>query len=152
MLGVKKELERIVGIVEPGFLKMYPVIQVEKKLDTGKYYGKVEIIEKPKVHLFTQGDVVKLMKERGVGRPSTYAKIIQTLLQRNYVIESKKSKRLIPTELGVKVYTCLSRNYFQLISEERTVMLEKIMDEIEEGKRNYVDVLDELYEEIKSIP
>jgi len=54
--------------------------------------------------------------------------------------------------LGVKVYTYLSQNYFQLISEERTAMLEKIMDEIEEGKRNYVDVLDELYEEIKSIP
>ena len=152
VLGVKKELERIVGIVEPGFLEIYPIIQVEKKLDTGKYYSKVEIIEKPKVHLFTQGDVVKLMKERGIGRPSTYAKIIQTLLQRNYVIESKKTKKLIPTDLGVKVYTYLSRNYFQLISEERTAMLEKIMDEIEEGKRNYVDVLDELYEEIKSIP
>ena len=152
VLGVKRELERVVGIVEPGFLKIYPIIQVEERISPGKYHGKVEVIEKPKVSLFTQGDVVKLMKERGIGRPSTYAKIIQTLLQRNYIIESKRTKKLIPTDLGVKVYTYLSQNYFQLISEERTAMLEKIMDEIEEGKRNYVDVLDELYEEIKSIP
>ena len=152
ILGTSRELERVVDIVKPGFLKIYPMVKTESYVKPGKYVGRMEIIEKPKVSLFTQGDVVKLMRERGIGRPSTYAKIIQTLLQRNYVIESKRMKKLIPTDLGIKVYTYLSQNYFQLISEERTAMLEKIMDEIEEGKRDYIEVLNELYKEIKSIP
>lgn len=76
-------------------------------------------------------------------------KIVQTLLQRGYVIETKGKKKLVPTEKGIKVYQYLITKYKDLVSEERTRQLEKIMDMVEEAKADYQDVLNELYEEIK---
>ena len=150
-LGVEKEIQRIVNIKERGFLEFYNIVDVEPAIKKGKYIShEVRIIEKPTTYPFTHGDLVKQMKEREIGRPSTYAKIIDTLFQRKYIIE--REKRLIPTELGIKVYTYLSQNYSRLVSEERTAMLEKIMDDIGRGEKNYLDVLDELYDEIVSLP
>ena len=89
------------------------------------------------------------MKERKIGRPSTYAKIVKTLLDRHYVIETKGRKKLVPTELGTKVYHYLITRYKELVSEERTRQLEELMDLIEENKANYQEILNEMYKEIK---
>ncbi len=101
------------------------------------------------VPLYTQADVVALMKERGIGRPSTYATIIQKLLDRKYVRESQQKKRLYPTQLGIRVYNFLSENYEDLVSEERTRILEETLDAIAAGERDYQDALREMYLEIR---
>jgi len=151
VMGVEKEIQRIVNIKEKNFLEFYNMVSVEPAIEKGKYIShEVRILEKPTAYPFTHGDLVRQMKERGIGRPSTYAKIIDTLFQRKYIIERKK--RLVPTGLGIKVYTYLSQNYSRLVSEERTAMLEKIVDDIERGEKNYLDVLNELYDEIVSLP
>jgi reverse gyrase len=83
-----------------------------------------------------------MMKSRGIGRPSTYAKIVRTLYDRNYVIQ--RAGRMIATKLGKQVYDFLHTTFGDLVSEELTRQLEAKMDEIEEGKANYLEVLNEL--------
>jgi reverse gyrase len=89
------------------------------------------------------------MKERGIGRPSTYAKILDIILRRGYVFETKKYKYLYPTKRGIEVYDYLVKKYRDMVSEERTRMLEKYMDMIESGQIDYQSVLRELHEEIE---
>ena len=98
---------------------------------------------------YTQSDVIQLMKERGIGRPSTYATIVDRLFMRNYVIE--KYGRIIPTKLGIRVFDYLSKNYGSFVSEERTRLLEEKMDAVEKGELDYYKALEELYKEIKAI-
>ncbi|AJC70975.1 reverse gyrase [Thermococcus guaymasensis DSM 11113] len=147
----KVELEGYVEIIEDGWTKLRsPPMRQLPKLEPGM---KLKVIESkkwkaPKVSLYTQGDIIALMKERGIGRPSTYAKIVETLLRRGYVIETKGRKKLVPTEKGIKVYHYLISKYRELVSEEKTRELEEKMDLIEEGRLNYLEVLNELYNEI----
>ncbi len=88
------------------------------------------------------------MRERGIGRPSTYAVILQKLLMRRYVIE--KNGKLIPTKLGIMVYDFLTSKYQNLISEDRTRALEEKMSMIEEGRAEYQETIKEVYQEIRS--
>jgi reverse gyrase len=96
--------------------------------------------------------IVAMMKERGIGRPSTYSTIIEKLLERNYVYE--KNGFLIPTKLGILVYNFLNsleeKEFF--IKEEFTRELEKMMDNVEEGTENYQNVLLNIYENLFNIP
>ncbi|MCS7386623.1 MAG: reverse gyrase [archaeon GB-1867-005] len=152
ILGVARNIDRIIKVKEPGFLTVNPIVRVEVKVEEGEVKPvKVDVRRKALVTLYTHGDVIRLMKERGIGRPSTYAKIVQTLIQRGYVMETKR-KKLMPTKLGKSVYRYLASKYGNLVSEKRTAMLEEIMDQIERGERNYIEVLSELYREISSIP
>ncbi len=134
--------------VKGGWAVHYPfVYQVKPPLVGGPIEVEVKHLQVPAAPLFTQGDVVALMKERGIGRPSTYATIIDKLLQRRYVIE--RNSKLIPTRLGVQVYDFLTAEYPDLISEERTRILEEKMNAVEEGLADYQELLDELYREIQ---
>ena len=148
----KTEIEGYVDILYEGWTKIRnPPLRRLPKLEKGQRI-RVKEIKKwkaPKVPLFTQGDIIALMKERKIGRPSTYAKIVKTLLDRHYVIETKGRKKLVPTELGTKVYHYLITRYKELVSEERTRQLEELMDLIEENKANYQEILNEMYKEIK---
>ncbi|BCS91920.1 reverse gyrase [Metallosphaera javensis (ex Sakai et al. 2022)] len=101
--------------------------------------------------LYTQGELVSLMKQRKIGRPSTYAFIISTLLKRGYVFETMKVKRLIPSKLGQHVFEFLNSRYSNFVSEDRTRSLLERMDLIEEGKEDYRQVLKQLYNEIQDI-
>lgn len=101
--------------------------------------------------LYTQGELIAEMKNKKIGRPSTYATIVSTLLKRKYVIESKKVKRLVPSKLGINVYEFLNNNYFKFVSEDRTRELLEHMDRIEEGSEDYRQVLKQLYDEIQNI-
>jgi len=103
------------------------------------------------IDLYTQADIVNEMKKKQIGRPSTYATIINTILKRHYVIESKKSKKLIPTPLGIEVNKYLNQNFSKFVSEERTRGLLALMDKIETGNENYISVLNEVYKEINEI-
>jgi len=142
------EIEGIIEAIEPGFTIIQP-IKIIPKLKEPLSVIDVKFKRIPTVSLYTQGDIVELMKKRGIGRPSTYATIIQTLLERGYVEE--KNKMLKPTKLGIKIYEYLSKFYNNLVSEERTRELEKKMEEIEEGRVNYQYILKDLYQEIKSL-
>ena len=83
------------------------------------------------------------MEEKGIGRPSTYAPTISTILERNYV--EKQGKYLYPTELGRIVTQLLSGNFENIVDVAFTAQMEELLDEIELGKKNWVDVLSEFY-------
>ncbi len=110
---------------------------------------KVTYWKAAKVRLYSQSDIINLMREKKIGRPSTYATIVSKILRRGYAIES--GKKLVPTKLGVYVYYFLNKKYGKFVSEERTRLLEEKMDMIEEGKVDYMQVLYGLKEETDEI-
>jgi len=129
--------------------QLYPYrVSIYRPLKEGK--GKIEL-EKRMISppLYTQADIIRLMKELKIGRPSTYATIIEKLFRRRYVREYQG--KLIPTERGINVYEFLIGNYRKFISEERTRVLEEKMDEVERGEREYNEVLSELYREMNEL-
>ncbi len=147
----RTEIEGYIDVVEDGWTKLRsPPFRRLPNLEPGE---KLKVVEAkkwkaPKVPLYTQGDIIALMKERKIGRPSTYAKIVETLLRRYYVIETRGRKKLVPTEQGIKVYHYLMTKYRDLVSEEKTRELEEVMDLIEEGGMDYQGVLEGLYHEL----
>jgi len=148
----KAEIEGYIEVIEDGWTKLRsPPFRQLPRLEKG---AKLKVVEfkkwkAPKVSLYTQGDIVAMMKERKIGRPSTYAKIVQTLLQRYYVLETRGRKKLVPTDQGIKVYHYLISKYKELVSEEKTRELEEIMDMVEENRVDYQEVLRNLYEELR---
>ncbi len=101
--------------------------------------------------LYTQGEIVREMKERGLGRPSTYAKIVESIRRHGYVILSKKQKYLIPTKTGINVHEYLVSNYPILVSENTTVELENNMKKIEKGETSYLTLLAKLSTLLKNL-
>ena len=94
---------------------------------------------------YTEATLVKAMEEKGVGRPSTYASIVSTIQDREYV--NKTDKRLAPTALG-EVVTGLMMDRFQdIIDVEFTAGMENRLDDVEAGKQNWKDLLAEFYKD-----
>lgn len=102
------------------------------------------------VREYTQAEVIAEMKRRGLGRPSTYAKIVETLMRRKYVWNVGKNY-LVASEIGKEVYEYLSKSYGNMVSEERTAKLEEKMDMVMSGEMPVQEILRELYEEIRPI-
>jgi reverse gyrase len=147
--GNQKIVENPVGIISEGFNLVLP-IRIANPVKEGDYsLNFARILYLPKATPFTEGEIIALMKERGIGRPSTYAKIVSTILERQYALERKN--RIVNTILGFKVYKYLSSEFEKYASEETTRKLEEIMDKIEQGKVNYKEVLKTLYQEIMEI-
>ena len=92
---------------------------------------------------FTEATLVKALEENGIGRPSTYAAIISTLYSRDYVAREDKQKTFHPTELGILVSDLLVESFGDLINVEYTARMEEELDEIEEGRKNWVAALSE---------
>ncbi len=92
---------------------------------------------------FTDASLVKLLEEEGIGRPSTYAPIIQTLVDRHYV--ERQGGALVAMELGFLVVDLLVKHFAKIMDVQFTARLEADLDHIEEGKRGWVDVLKEFY-------
>lgn len=92
---------------------------------------------------YTEASLIKVLEENGIGRPSTYSPTIETLRKRYYV--KLVSKKFEPTELGEIVNSVLSEYFPQIVNSEFTAGMENTLDEIEEGKREWVGVLDEFY-------
>lgn len=109
-----------------------------------------KIIRASPISLYTYGDLVWLMKNKGLGRPSTYAKILESIRRHGYVIESKKRKYLIPTKIGIKVYEYLTSNFPELVSEDTTRRLEETLDLVEKGVKDYAEALKSVYETVTS--
>ena len=92
---------------------------------------------------YTEATLVKAMEEKGVGRPSTYASIISTIQDREYVV--KVDKRLAPTPLGEVVNGLMMERFVDIIDVEFTANMETRLDDVEEGKRNWKEVLSDFY-------
>ena len=145
-------LERYVSVKSAGFLAFYRNIEIQEKLMEGHYVVEdVKTFSASTIPLYTQGEIIAKMKERGIGRPSTYATIVNKIIQRRYVFVSKKQEKLVPTPLGIEVYDYLDMNFREMVSEERTRTLEEKMDRISEGREDYINVLKELYKEIMDV-
>ncbi|MBQ9789949.1 MAG: type I DNA topoisomerase [Lentisphaeria bacterium] len=96
---------------------------------------------------FSEASLIKELEENGVGRPSTYASIIKTIIQRKYV-EKEKSK-LIPTESGYQVNDFLVGNLPELFDVGFTAQMEEQLDEVESGKLNWTNMLKDFYSQFE---
>ncbi|PJA34475.1 MAG: type I DNA topoisomerase [Candidatus Zambryskibacteria bacterium CG_4_9_14_3_um_filter_40_16] len=101
---------------------------------------------------YSEAGLIKELEKRGIGRPSTYASIIRTLIDRGYVV--KEQRALLPTDTGDVVSTFLENNFTEYISDSFTALMENELDDIANGKRNYEKTLKDFYvpfqKEIKS--
>ena len=96
---------------------------------------------------YTEATLVKAMEEKGVGRPSTYASIVATIQDREYVI--KEDKRLAPTPLGEIVTGLMMERFNDIIDVEFTANMENKLDDVETGSRNWKEVLSDFYVDFK---
>lgn len=147
--GRSFEEERVVE-ADGKAIQLYKwAVRVSSPLPEGVREVSVKVLKLPKALPYTQSEIIKTMKERGIGRPSTYAALVDKLFLRKYVVE--RGGRVVPTQRGRMVYLFLWRNYGKYISEERTRMLEQKMDAIERGELGLQDALKELYNEVTMI-
>ena len=96
---------------------------------------------------YTEATLVKAMEEKGVGRPSTYATIVSTIQDREYVV--KQDKRLAPTALGEVVNQLMMERFTDIIDVEFTANMENQLDDVEAGNRRYQDVLSDFYQDFQ---
>lgn len=96
---------------------------------------------------YTEASLIKTLEEKGIGRPSTYAPIMDTIQNRNYV--EKKDKQFVPTELGVVIVDLLKKFFERIINVGFTAHMEEELDAIEQGKDTYTHVLQEFYDVFK---
>ena len=92
---------------------------------------------------YTEASLVKALEEKGIGRPSTYAPTISTILARGYVTREKK--RLYPTELGNVVNELMSRSFPDIVDIQFTADMENRLDEVEAGSMNWRSVISDFY-------
>ncbi len=92
---------------------------------------------------YTEATLVKVLEEKGIGRPSTYAAILSTIQDRKYV--TKTERKFVPTELGVVVNDLLVDRFADLMNIGFTAKMEKELDQIEEGRLKWVDVVKDFY-------
>ena len=92
---------------------------------------------------FTEAMLVRELEEKGIGRPSTYAAILSTIQDRNYV--KLEQARIHPTDLGILVNELLVKNFPKIMDVEFTASMENQLDQIEEGKLNRIDTLKQFY-------
>ncbi len=140
-----------------GFLKVYnnqddndndleiPNLVKGEKLNVNKIEPSQHFTQPPS--RYTEASLIKTMEELGIGRPSTYAPIISTILNREYVILNNKSFE--PTELGILVNDLLGEYFGEIINEEFTAELEEKLDEIAEGKYKWQVVVDDFYKDFE---
>jgi DNA topoisomerase-1 len=93
---------------------------------------------------YNEASLVKVLEERGIGRPSTYASIISTIQDREYV--TKITGRFFPTEIGVVVNDLLVKNFPYIFDTQYTARLEEELDDIEEGKEKWTTLLTGFYD------
>ncbi len=143
----------------PGYLKVYQESREEddtSKDDTGVVIPELTAGEAlnllkliPEQHFtqppprYTEATLVKTMEEYGIGRPSTYASIISTILDRGYV--ERKQKRLFPTELGTIVSDLLTAHFDRYLQVDFTARMEAVLDKIAQGQQDWREILRDFY-------
>lgn len=125
--------------------KILPPIKESDELEVNQFMPSQHFTQPPA--RFTEASLVKTLEELGIGRPSTYAPTITTILNRGYV--EKQGTSLHPTELGMIVTDILNINFQKFIDVDFTVQMESKLDEIEEGDIRWKNVVGEFYEPLK---
>ncbi|AEM38832.1 reverse gyrase [Pyrolobus fumarii 1A] len=139
-------------VIEAGFLTFYPHVIPVYNVQEGRVKPMgARIVRTSTVRLYTHGELVMEMKRSGIGRPSTYAKIIEALKRHGYVVESRYRKYLVPTSMGRRVYQYLVTEFRPLVSLERTRLVESLMDSVASGEAEACRVLLELLEEVEGM-
>lgn len=143
-------------LVFPGFISVYmedvddaeeeqgsklPPLVEGDILPVDKLFGEQHFTQPPP--RFTEASLVKTLEEYGIGRPSTYATIISTLQTREYAILDKK--RFMPTDVGRVVTRFLTDHFTRYVDYNFTASLEDELDDVSDGKRDWVGVLDEFW-------
>ncbi|MFN4181102.1 MAG: type I DNA topoisomerase [Candidatus Paceibacteria bacterium] len=118
-----------------------PLCNKGEKLSLISLYNEEKFTEPP--GRYTEAGLVKELESRGIGRPSTYASIMRTLEDREYV--RKEGKTLFPTDTGEVVSDFLEKNFAEYISDTFTALMEDELDEISRGEREYEKTLREFY-------
>jgi DNA topoisomerase I len=128
----------------------------KQKLPATLKEGEVlKLIElKPEQHFtqppprYTDASLIKDMEEKGIGRPSTYASILSTLVDKKYV-DKDQAQRFIPSDLGKIVTELLLENFKDIMDVEFTASMEEQLDRIEDGDKSWVDILTSFYAPFK---
>lgn len=141
-----------------GFMKVYeystdeendithiPELEKDEILIKKEIEGKQHFTQPPAN--FSEASIVKTLEENGIGRPSTYAPIISTLLDRKYIEREKKI--LKPTELGIIVNNIMCNYFKQVVDVEFTAAMEGKLDNVEEGSANWENVVDGFFKPLK---
>jgi len=144
----EKEIIEVPIKAHGGFITIYPIKTYEIPL--GEIKVDVKIKRGSQVTLHDYSSIIREMKQRSLGRPSTYVSTIKNLLRHGYVVESKRRSFLISTKKGEDVLKILESKFHDLISETRTVNMLKIMDMISVGKVKVEDAIYELINELNS--
>ncbi|MBS1125021.1 MAG: topoisomerase, partial [Deltaproteobacteria bacterium] len=149
----------------PGYTKVYEVAETDDAkaeaaesadrllplLEVGDLVKLVSI--RPEQHFtqppprFSEASLVKELEERGIGRPSTYASIMSTIVDRGYV--EKKEARFWPTELGILVNGLLVESFPEIVSSDFTAKMENDLDKVEEGSQDWRTLLGTFYTPFK---
>ena len=142
----------------PGYLKVYkdyessedvilPDLSNVKELNSNEIV-KEQHFTKP-LPRYTESSLIKELEKLGIGRPSTYATIMETIKARDYVyVEDKK---FIPTEIGIETTDKLQEGFSDIVNVKYTANMETDLDEIAEDKLNYVEVLREFYDKFEPL-
>lgn len=158
-IGTEANLFRATGqtMIFPGFVAVYmegvddeeeegesklPALETGEVLDVQKIFGDQHFTEPPP--RYGEASLVKVLEEYGIGRPSTYASIISTLQDREYVLLDKK--RFTPTDVGRVVNKFLTEHFTRYVDYGFTANLENELDQIAEGEREWIPVLDEFWQ------
>ena len=96
---------------------------------------------------YTEASLIKELEENGVGRPSTYATILSTIIKRGYV--QRKAKQLVPTELGGATTSLLKDKFPKIVNTKFTAQMETTLDKVGCGEADYVAMLDEFYTDLE---
>ena len=121
--------------------KTLPALSEGDALDCSEIDANQHFTEPPP--RFTEATLIKAMEEKGIGRPSTYAPTIGTLVDRNYV--ERERNRLTPTKLGITITDLLTEYFSNVMDLDFTAKMEEELDDVSRGEREWVPMLDEFY-------
>ncbi|MDD2753368.1 MAG: type I DNA topoisomerase [Candidatus Portnoybacteria bacterium] len=138
-----------------GFLKIYngkmqenilPPLEVKENLNLVKLNPGQHFTQPPA--RYSEASIIKALEAEGIGRPSTYAPIISTIQERNYV-NKDENRKFMPTEIGFKVNDLLVEHFPQVVDIKFTAHIEEDFDRIAEGEIPWTEVIKEFYEPFK---
>ncbi|MBR0513749.1 MAG: type I DNA topoisomerase [Clostridia bacterium] len=122
-----------------------PVLEEKQKISVEEVSSEQHFTQPPS--RYTEASLVRTLEENGIGRPSTYAPTISTIISRGYV--SREKKRLYPTELGIMVTDMMEKYFSEIVDTEFTANMETKLDEVEEGNADWKKILRDFYPEFE---
>lgn len=120
-----------------------PPLEAGQKLDLAKVEGNQHFTQPPA--RYTEASLIKSLEENGIGRPSTYAPTISTILDRGYV--ERNQKQLVPTPLGETVNKLLKDQFKKIVDVKFTAGMEHELDQVEAGQTNWVQMVGSFYDD-----